>query len=332
LRRRNGKVYLSNTPGTRILFLKNSPAGSFEARPFLLLALTLTLAAIAADQFAAPILHSTSPLWATAAWLLLALRRSEFPRVRDDPSKLPLSPGRLASFLLAHLGLILVSRAMLGTFQPVAGTTTSGGTFLAVWKLCVLAPTILLLPLPGWKVLLRTFRAELVAALVVLFTFFPRRVLESLWPWYGQALSRLVFLLASPLAPGLGYVKDLAPTVTGPNLDVTIILACSGINGLELFDYLFAFVALLDWNRLRKRRMLLAYFSGLLAMLLANTLRLTTIVVLGNHGYADIVSRFHISAGWVFFCAMFLLYISLIYSWMLHKKRPSPEKPKVPSA
>src|SRR5208337_1228167 len=167
-----------------------------------------------------------------------------------------------------------------------------GGTLLAAWKLCVLAPTILLLPLARWKVLLSAFRAEFVAALVVLFTFFPSRALESLWPWYGQVLGRLVFLLAKPFVPGLGYIKDLTPTVTGPDLDVTIITACSGINGLELFDYLFGFV-------------------GLLAMLLGNTLRLTIIVVLGNRGYADVVSRLHISAGWIFFCAAFLVYLSL---------------------
>ncbi len=318
---------LNNTPGTRVFYRKIVPLGNFEAPRFLLLALALTLVAIAADQFAAPILHSTSPLWATAAWLVLALRRGKLPCVHDDlPTKLPLSPGRLAAFLVAHLGLILVSRAMFSTFQPVAGTTTVGGTLLAAGKLCVLAPTILLLPLSRWKVLLSAFRAEFVGALVVLFTFFPSRALESFWPWYGQVLGRLVFLLAKPLVPGLGYIKDLAPTVTGPDLDVTIIMACSGINGLELFDYLFGVVVLLDWNRLRKGRALLAYFSGLLAMLLGNTLRLTTFVVLGNHGYADLVSRLHISAGWIFFCAAFLFYLSLTYVWMLNKTRSSTEK------
>ncbi len=318
---------LNNTPGTRVSYRKTVLLGNFEAPRFLLFALALTLVAIAADQLAAPILHSTSPLWATAAWLVLALRRGKLPRVHDDlPAKLPLLPGRLAAFLVAHLGLILVSRAMFGTFQPVAGTTTLGGTLLAAGKLCVLAPTILLLPLFRWRILLSIFRAEFVAALVVLFTFFPSRVLESIWPWYGQVLGRLVFLLARPLVPGLGFIKGLTPTVTGPDLDVTLITACSGINGLELFDYLFGVVMLLDWNRLKKGRVLLAYFLGLLSMLLANTLRLTTFVVLGNHGYANLVSRLHISAGWVFFCAAFLVYLSLTYGWMLHKTRSSAEE------
>jgi exosortase/archaeosortase family protein len=313
-------TYWNETPGGSIFYRKNVPSGSLKAPRFLLLALALTLVAIAADQFVAPILHSTSPLWATAALLLLVVRRGELPNAWDELlSKLPLSAGRLVAFLVAHLGLILVSRAMLGIFQPVAGTTTVGGSFLAAWKLCVLAPTILLLPISRWRVLLSAFRAEFVAAAVVLFTFFPSRALGTLWPWYGQVLGRLVFLVAKPLVPGLGYIKDLAPTVTGPDLDVTIIMACSGINGLELFDYLFGFVVLLDWTRLRKGRVLLAYFLGLLAMLLGNALRLTTFVVLGNHGYGDMVSRLHVSAGWIFFCATFLVYLSLTYGWMLNK-------------
>jgi hypothetical protein len=40
---------------------------------------------------------------------------------------------------------------------------------------------------------------------------------------------------------------------------------------------------------------------------------------LGNHGFADSVSRFHISAGWIFFSVVFLVYLSMMYGWMLGK-------------
>ena len=75
----------------------------------------------------------------------------------------------------------------------------------------------------------------------------------------------------------------------------------------------------LDWNRLRKDRALVAYFVGLVAMLLGNAIRIISFVVLGNHGFAESISRFHISAGWIFFSAVFLAYLSLTYSWMLNK-------------
>jgi hypothetical protein len=66
-------------------------------------------------------------------------------------------------------------------------------------------------------------------------------------------LERFVYFLADLVVPGIGYIRSLTPTLTGPDLDVTIILDCSGINGFELFDLLFVLVVILDWNRLCKR-------------------------------------------------------------------------------
>jgi exosortase/archaeosortase family protein len=288
-----------------------------------LLALVFTAIAVAADQFAAPILYTSSPLWATAACLLLVWRRGDPPLVSGDtPMEFSLSLGRLAFFMAAHVALTLTAHWVSSAFLPVAGTVTAKGTLLAALKLSVLFPTIVLLPLAQWKKLARMYRAEGVAALIVLLTYFPGRAIETLWPWYGQALGRFVFALSRLFVPGVGYVGNLNPTLTGANLNVTIILACSGSNGLELFDYLFGLVAVLDWNRLQKRRALAGYFAGISAMLLGNSLRITSLVVLGNRGFAGIVSRYHISAGWIFFSFVFLIYLSMAYPWML-KKRPA---------
>jgi len=141
-----------------------------------------------------------------------------------------------------------------------------------------------------------------------------------MWPWYGQMLGRFVHALARLFVPRLAYVADPSPTLGGPYLDVTIVPDCSGINGLELFDYLFALAAFLDWNRLRKGRALLCYFAGLFSMLFGNAIRITSFVVLGNHGFAESISRFHISAGWIFFSIVFLVYLSMTYSWMVGGK------------
>jgi exosortase/archaeosortase family protein len=197
---------------------------------------------------------------------------------------------------------------------------TAQGTLIAAGKLSVLAPTIILFPLAAWRKIATIYFPEAIAALVVLLTFFPSRAVGTLWPWYGQVLGRFVYTLARIFVPGLAYLGDSNPTLSGPELGVTIVPECSGIDGLELFDYLFGVVVLLDWNRLRKGRALFAYFAGLLAMLLGNAIRITTFVVLGNHGFVESVSRFHISAGWIFFSAVFLAYLSMTYSWMLAKR------------
>jgi exosortase/archaeosortase family protein len=294
---------------------------TFAAPRFLLLALALTLVAVAADQFAAPILHSSSPLWATAACLLLVWRRGKVSLAPGDAAlELSFSIMRLAGFLAAHGALIFFAHSSSSALRAASHAMTVEGTLLAASKLCVLAPTIVLFPFAAWKKISAIYFPEAIAGLVVLLTFFPSRALQTLWPWYGQALGRFVHALARIFVPGLAYIADPNPTLGGPELDVTIIPECSGISGVELFDYLFGLVALLDWNRLRKGRLLAAYFAGLCAMLLGNALRIISLVVLGNHGFSESVARFHISAGWVFFSAVFLVYLSMTYAWMLGKR------------
>jgi exosortase/archaeosortase family protein len=313
-------VSLGNCLAPSLLLRKTLWSESLAAHRCLLLASALTLFAAAADQLAAPILQTTSPLWASAAWLLLVWRRGKSELVSaDSPIGRSLSPRRLAAFTAAHIVVVLVARLSTSAFQHVAGTATVGGTLVAAWKLSVLFPTLLLFPLPLWKELRRAYGPEGLAALAALLRCLPRRAMEALWPWYGLALGRIVYTLSWFFVPGLGYERDLTPTLIGPQQDTTLVFACSGISGIELFGYLFGFVALLDWNRLRKGRALFIYVVGVFAMLLGNALRITSLVVLANRGFVDFVSRFHISAGTIFFFVIFLVYLSLTYKWMLRQ-------------
>jgi exosortase/archaeosortase family protein len=286
--------------------------------PILPLVLLITLGAIAADQLVAPVLHSSSPLWAAAACLLLVWRRDGL-RFKREAGEIGFGFSflRIGLFSVAHLALVSAALAVRGALGPISGTLSFSGWIIAALKLSVLLPTLLLLPLGRWRILARAYAAEGIAGLVVLFTFFPIRVLATVWPWYGQVLGRFVFYFARLLAPGLTYASGFSPTIQGPELDVTILPACSGIDGIELFDYLFAFVALLDWNRLRKGRTLMAYFVGVAAVLLGNALRISSFVIFGNRGFADGVARFHLSAGWLFFSAVFLAYLAAIYRKLL---------------
>ncbi len=314
-------MFSAHTPDPGLLSRGFFRSGSFPAPRFLLLALALTLVAVAADQFGAPILHSSSPLWATIAWLLLVWRRGKIsPTPGDQALEFSLSIARLAAFLAAHGVLILFARALSSWLQAASGAMTVEGTLVAASKLCVLAPTIILFPLAAWKKIAAVYFPEAIAGLVVLLTFFPSRALGAAWPWYGQLLGRFVHTLARIFVPRLAYLADSNPTLSGPELDVTIIPDCSGISGVELFDYLFGVVAILDWNGLRKGRVLFGYFAGICAMLLGNAIRITSFIVLGNHGFSESVARFHISAGWVFFSVVFLVYLSMTYSWMLGKR------------
>lgn len=289
------------------------------------------MAAVAADQFAVPALYSSSPLWAVAAYMALVWRRgavgcgqqertssSDLPFEREAAeSSFSLPFARIAVFVAAHVLLVSAARILQVTLDPMSGTVSSAGWMIAALKLSVLLPTLLLLPWARWRILSRVYFAEGIAALIVLFTFFPGRILATIWPWYGKALGRLVYVFSAFFVHGLTYTSALAPTLRGPDLDVTILPACSGISGIELFDYLFALVVILDWNRLRKGRTLVAYFAGIAAMFAGNALRIASLVIFGNRGFADTVARLHVSAGWIFFSLVFLVYLSLTYRKLL---------------
>jgi exosortase/archaeosortase family protein len=304
-------------------------SGSISVFRLAFLALLLTLVAIVADQLAAPILRTSSPLWAAVCLLALIWRRGEFAAgpARGFPG-MRLSPLRVMFFTVLHVVLVFAARVWLQNSQGAMDTAAHLAWSLTALKFTVLLPTLALLPLASWKSLGAIYRPEFAAAFVVLVTYLPRRIMDTLWPWYGQALGHFVFLLSWPFVHPLGYVRASFPTLTGPALDVTIALTCSGFDGIKLFDYLFGFVVLCDWNRLSKGRTLVAYFGGAAAMLLGNALRIVFMVVLGNRGFTDFVARFHLSAGWMFFSAAFLVYLSLVYRWMLLTPHASAVNPK----
>jgi exosortase/archaeosortase family protein len=296
--------------------------GNLTVPQFSLLALLLTLGAVAGDQFAAPRLYSSSPLWAVGVCMALVWRRGGVGLAHPTAwGSWNYSSVRITLFAAAHVLLVSSARFLPGSFDPVAGAFSKAGWITAALKLSVLLPTLLLLPSARWRILARVYAAESITALVVLFTFFPSRILAAVWPWYGQALGSLVFFCSRLFVHGLTYTSALTPTLHGPDLDVSILIACSGISGIELFDYLFTFVAILDWNRLRKGRALMAYLAGIAVMFLSNALRIATLVVLGNRGFAEAVARFHLSAGWIFFSVVFLAYLSCIYRRILVNPR-----------
>ena len=276
----------------------------------------MSFGAVALDQAAAPILFSTAPLLGLGACGLLVWRRG----TRSIPDGLRherLKPVRIAVFAVLHGLLVLAARALGGGIAEASGAYSGLGWLFGAAKLLPLLPAFALLPLSGWRALRTAYAAEAVAGGVALLTFFPQRIVTAAWPRYGSWLGHAVYTISKPLVPSLGYVSALYPTLTARELDVTLLLSCSGISGLQLFDVLFAIIVLCDWNRLNKWRTFAAYWIGIAGMLVANAVRLISFVVLGNHGFGGLLAQVHLSAGWVFFTAAFLIYLFCIYRWML---------------
>ena len=285
-------------------------------RLFLVVCILLVFLALCVDYGLFPPLFNSSTLWATGVLLFLVWQAPENIQPALNHNLWP-TKWQILLFLALHAGIVLASRHLGSRLVNASLTYTAGAGALAATKFLVLLPALVLLSPSAWRQVGRRFRAELIASLLVLLTFFPQRAFATAWPWYSQELGKFVFTVAGLFVPHLTYAAAPFPTLIGPRLDVTIILACSGIDGVKLFDYLFGFVVLMDWNRLNKKRALAGYFTGIAAIIVANGLRIVLLVVVGNRISPDWVSRQHINAGWLFFAVVFLTFLSLTYRRML---------------
>lgn len=256
--------------------------------------------------------------------LILVWRKPDEAQPAPNQSISP-AKWRILFFFAMHLAILSLGRYLTSRLVSASFTYTPGAGAFATTKFLVLLPSLVLLSPNAWRQVARRFLSEMIASLLVLLTFFPQRAFATVWPWYSQQLGRFVFAIAHFFVFPLTYSAAPFPTLIGPKLDVTIVLACSGIDGIRLFDYLFGLVVLVDWNRLNKRRTLMSYFAGGGAILVANAVRIALLVIVGNRISADWVSRQHINAGWVFFVVVFLSFLALTYRWMLQLvPTPSP--------
>jgi exosortase/archaeosortase family protein len=295
--------------------LANREEQSFVA---ILVVSFVTLLALALDNWSAPALHNSSPFWTIGFFLALALHR----RFRGQ-QKEAVGTGwrwswpRMAAFLLLHAGIVSLARIAGPVLVEAARQTSLVSWAITSLKYMVLAPTLVLLAPADWLRLWRAYRAEVIVAAGVLLTWNPYRLFATVWPWYSGVLGRFVKVFASLFVPGLGYVSGVVPTFLGSHLNVSIIFACSGLDGVLLFQRLFGLMLIVDWIRLDKRRLPMGYFAGLTAMLAANALRIAFLVVLGNRVSAHLVERYHINAGWIFVSGVFIAYLISCYSWLL---------------
>jgi exosortase/archaeosortase family protein len=280
---------------------------------------SLALLAICVDYALAPALNVWNPALFCGFLLLLLLRRvsSHSPRgVTAGTPGIARKKPRILVFFLLHLAAVIVFRWSPSSMANLQHGRIAEIAFAAA-KYLVLLPTILLLPRAEWRRLEKLYRAEWIASSILLFTFFPYRLFSLIWPWYSRLLGRLVYAAAQPLVSGLAYVPWPAPTLLGPRLDVTIDFSCNGLQGVKLFQIIFAIILVLDWTLLNRRRALSGYFAGLAMMLAANAVRIVLLVALGNHISPDLILRYHVGAGWIFFAGAFLAYLLLAYNWLV---------------
>jgi exosortase/archaeosortase family protein len=287
-----------------------------------ILVIALTLLAVSFDYAVAPPHRTSTPIVVSAFLLCLLVRRLYFDPV--EPAGLSFwAPWRLVIFVLLHLGLAGLARSF-ATQPEIASQALSVAPITAIRKFLVIVPSFVLLPRSGWQRVFRLYRAEWVATSVALATFAPYRIFAAAWPVYSRVLAHFVQAIAGLFVPDIKYQDAAAPILMGPVLDVVILPTCSGIDGILLFQLLYALLIIADWYRLGRRRALIGYFVGIATMLLANALRIAGMVVIGNRLSPELVLRYHLNAGWIFFASVFLFYLLASYPWLVRMDKSLP--------
>jgi exosortase/archaeosortase family protein len=262
-----------------------------------------------------PSLYLARTFYALAAFAALAFF-SHTSR-QDHDSLPPLTTSRVALFAGLHILLVAAAALSASSLKSATSSYSALSSLISVAKVLIVFPTLLLF----WSTsILRRYSSEFVAAIVVLFTFFPERYLQTIWPVYSRLLTQGLATFGGAFVPGTILARTPSMfTVTGPSLIMLVDFQCSGITGIELFQFLFGLVVIVEWNRLNKRRALICYFLGIVTYIAANFLRLVLLYIIGNRisRHPDLESL-----GWVLFALTFFAIMKVSYLWIVRPERP----------
>ena len=253
----------------------------------------------------------------TAAFVVIVLSRrelgSELGRIRAESAE------RGASvWLVAHLTLVAV--LALGTALKGSDSLSTGRIELWViswallglgalltWSFALLPPRFWI----GWY--RRSPRVFLYGLSTGAIAYFLSKYTQAMWPLLqGVTFSSVAVLLH--LVVGSAIVVDPAHSVIGmTKFSVRIVPTCSGLEGIALVG---CFLGLYLWfyrNKLRFPEALLLVPIGLVSAFFLNSVRIASLILLGNWIPAASLQGFHSVAGWLLFN---LLVCSLVWgSW-----------------
>lgn len=95
---------------------------------------------------------------------------------------------------------------------------------------------------------------------------------------------------------------------------VSIVAACSGIEGFGLFCVLSAIIIYIERKKIIKWKTYLFFSLGALGTLIVNILRIYFLLIVGYYTSPDVAMKiFHVNAGWIFFILYFLAFLYVVY-------------------
>jgi exosortase/archaeosortase family protein len=172
--------------------------------------------------------------------------------------------------------------------------------------------------------LYKSYKKDILISLLVGAGFYVLLLaVYSLW----TLLSAIVLHSVRWLLANINNIKVsvLPPrTLLLSRFGITVAEYCSGIESIALFSGLYAFIGVLDWAKLNKKKFFGIFVPALLVLFLLNILRVYLLILGGYYINEHIAfSLFHTYAGMVFFILYAAVFWAASYKWIISSK---PEK------
>jgi len=179
------------------------------------------------------------------------------------------------------------------------------------------------------KALVRTvlpYKGKIGFALLFAFLFFASKpFLQQYWKGLSYSVAWIVSSLLKLTFTGVLFTRDnFGLAIQG--FQVNIYKPCSGVEGMTLFLFVYIAYLMVDWHTVSKMRALFVGLLGILAMYLANVIRIYLIMALGfevfqHMGMAAastlVLRYFHGNVGWFLYGVVILIYVAWTRSFVM---------------
>jgi CAAX prenyl protease-like protein len=219
------------------------------------------------------------------------------------------------SFHVLSLSLFVVATSFI--FKQPADPTRLTTAWFSVWSVIAgLTFTLWLLalaPARFWLQLIRQYRTELLAGIFlgfcawILIGMLTRQeaplAQKELWSYLSRLTLQIVYFLLSWVYSDLIYRPESSVVGTA-SFPVQVTYACSGIEGVSMIVVFLAVYLWLFRKNLRFPQVLWLFPLGIVAIWLANALRIALLVAIGSSFSPEVAGvGFHAQAGWIAFTA-----------------------------
>ncbi len=233
---------------------------------------------------------------------------------------------RHISYKGSNVLFVVLAFTLIPVFFTVAqlllaeeSVTSNIALSIATHALAISIPVFLVLGVFSWQFIVyfvRKFKREIgICFALSVFFYFAIFQVWKLWPFFsGAVLHSVAFLLSLHVSPVMevGYL-----TLFVEDFAVRIEQACSGLDSMFLFTCLYVLIALVDWNKFNKVKLIGLYFVALIGLFVVNILRVYALILVGVFFDPKLTLQlFHTYLGMVLFMIYFFAFWFASYKWL----------------